>query len=152
RYVTLQQIATFVRDGEDVQIIDNATKEDLTNVTLAQIVYEQEKQGDSGRARTLRGLIQLGSERLMSTFRDGPVGKLIARSARTASADKSLWDEPAPSPDAADERLVAVVASLLAPVQELQAEVRRLEGRIAELERAANRTKGTRSEKGVNSQ
>ena len=35
RYVTLQQIAELVRDGEDVKIIDNKSKEDLTNVTLA---------------------------------------------------------------------------------------------------------------------
>jgi len=42
-YVTLPQIAEFVRAGEDVQIIDNRTKENLTSVTLAQIIYESEK-------------------------------------------------------------------------------------------------------------
>ena len=35
RYVTLQQIGEMVRAGEEVQIIDNATKEDKTDVTLA---------------------------------------------------------------------------------------------------------------------
>ena len=34
RYVTLLQIAEMVRGGEEVQIIDNNTKEDLTEVTL----------------------------------------------------------------------------------------------------------------------
>jgi hypothetical protein len=38
RYVTLLQIAEMVRAGEDVQIIDNATKEDKTDVTLALII------------------------------------------------------------------------------------------------------------------
>lgn len=88
RYVTLQQIAEYVRGGEEVSIIDNTTKEDLTNVTLAQIVYEEERKngpgGDVGRrgaptVGTLRGLIQQSGERLMSTLRDMPVGKLIAR-------------------------------------------------------------------------
>jgi polyhydroxyalkanoate synthesis regulator protein len=39
RYVTLLQIAEMVRSGEEVQIIDNNTKDDLTEVTLAQIIY-----------------------------------------------------------------------------------------------------------------
>ena len=34
RYVTLLQIAELLREGEEVQIIDNATKEDLTEITL----------------------------------------------------------------------------------------------------------------------
>ena len=50
RYVTLLQIAEYVRGGEEVSIIDNTTKEDLTNVTLAQIVYEEErKSGEEAR-------------------------------------------------------------------------------------------------------
>ena len=43
RYVTLLQIAEMVRAGEEVQIIDNNSKEDLTEVTLAQIIYEEQK-------------------------------------------------------------------------------------------------------------
>jgi hypothetical protein len=42
KYVTLLQIAEMVRGGEEVQIIDNNSKEDLTEVTLAQIIYEEE--------------------------------------------------------------------------------------------------------------
>jgi len=49
RYVTLLQIAEMVRTGEEVQIIDNNTKEDLTEVTLAQIIYEEQKQKASSR-------------------------------------------------------------------------------------------------------
>ena len=47
RYVTLPQIAELVRGGEDVQIIDNRTKENLTSVTLAQIIYESEKSAEA---------------------------------------------------------------------------------------------------------
>ena len=41
RYVTLLQIAEMIRANEDVQIIDNATKEDKTDVTLALIISEE---------------------------------------------------------------------------------------------------------------
>ncbi len=42
-YITLDEIKQMVKDGEDIRIIDNSTKEDLTNATLAQIIFEQEK-------------------------------------------------------------------------------------------------------------
>ena len=43
RYITLEQIADLIRDGQDVKIVDNNSKEDLTSITLAQIILEQEK-------------------------------------------------------------------------------------------------------------
>jgi polyhydroxyalkanoate synthesis repressor PhaR len=81
RYVTLQHIADFVRSGEDVQIIDNKTKDDVTSVTLAQIIYEEEKSGDGdGRSvRSLRDFIQDGRNRLLHSFFEGPMGKLVPR-------------------------------------------------------------------------
>lgn len=42
-YVTLEEIADMVREGEELTIIDNRTGDDLTTVTLAQIVFEEEK-------------------------------------------------------------------------------------------------------------
>ena len=42
-YVTLDEIADMVRHGEDISIVDNRNGDDLTTVTLAQIVYEVEK-------------------------------------------------------------------------------------------------------------
>ncbi len=42
-YVTLDEIARFIRDGEDLRVIANKTREDLTAVTLPQIVFEAEK-------------------------------------------------------------------------------------------------------------
>lgn len=112
RYVTLQQIAEYVRGGEDVTIIDNTSKEDLTNATLAQIVYEAEKHGaETGRPKTmgtLRSLIQNGgdliqnsSERLISTLREGPMGKLIAR--RDGDPEKIEPKAEAPRVESAEE-------------------------------------------------
>ena len=71
RYVTLQQIGEMVRAGEEVQIIDNATKEDKTEVTLALIISEALKsQPRSVPLGTLRDLIQERGERLLSQLRE----------------------------------------------------------------------------------
>lgn len=42
-YVTLEDIGEMIKQGEEVQIIDNETKEDLTGMTLAQIIFEEQK-------------------------------------------------------------------------------------------------------------
>jgi polyhydroxyalkanoate synthesis repressor PhaR len=110
RYVTLQQIAKLVREGEDVAIIDNTTKEDLTNVTLAQIIYEEEKNAsETDRAvasvGTLRHFIQQGGERLMTSLREGPVGKLIAR--KDEAPKEEVAPEPEPEPAKEPKRLLS---------------------------------------------
>ncbi len=43
RYVTLEDIAEMVRKGDEVQVIDHQTGEDLTSVTLLQVIFEEEK-------------------------------------------------------------------------------------------------------------
>lgn len=69
RYVTLNDIALLIRDGQDVQVTDHATGEDLTTITLTQIIFEQEKRQAGFLPRSvLTGLIQAGGERL-STLR-----------------------------------------------------------------------------------
>lgn len=57
RYITLQQIANLVQSGVDVQIIDNKTREDLTGVTLAQILLKAEKRNE--RALPLSTLTEM---------------------------------------------------------------------------------------------
>jgi polyhydroxyalkanoate synthesis repressor PhaR len=44
-YITHDDIARMVRAGEDLKIIDNKTGEDLTGVTLSQILFDREKEG-----------------------------------------------------------------------------------------------------------
>jgi len=68
----------MVRAGEDVQIIDNATKEDKTEVTLALIISEELKsQPRSVPLGTLRDLIHQRGEKLLTQLREGPIGRLI---------------------------------------------------------------------------
>jgi polyhydroxyalkanoate synthesis repressor PhaR len=44
-YVSLDQIATLIRAGETVEVVDNVTGEDITAQTLTQIVLEEGKRG-----------------------------------------------------------------------------------------------------------
>src|ERR1044071_9960510 len=65
RYVTLDQISEMIRNGDDVKIVDNKTKEDLTTVTLAQIIFEEEKKQKSFLPlNAMRNIIQSGGERI----------------------------------------------------------------------------------------
>jgi len=77
-YVTLLQIAEMIREGEDVQIIDNATKEDKTDVTLALIISEELRTKPRGiPLTTLKALIRNKGERILTQLREGPIGKLM---------------------------------------------------------------------------
>lgn len=46
-YVTLDDIATFIREGRDVQIVDLKTGDNLTRQYLLQIIAEHESRGDN---------------------------------------------------------------------------------------------------------
>jgi polyhydroxyalkanoate synthesis repressor PhaR len=164
RYVTLLQIAEMVRAGEEVQIIDNATKDDLTEVTLAQIIYEEQKQHSrSVPLQTLRDLIHQRGERLMTQLREGPLGRLLPSDqvpgaeggGEVVTVDEHQTYGGAPAKDdknaekkglldksrEAIENLqgtiderVRSVLASFSPIQQLQNQVQQLTTRIEELE------------------
>ncbi len=68
RYVTLDQIAEMIRAGEDVKIVDNNSKEDLTAITLAQIIFEEEKKASFLPLGALRNIIQTSGQSIQQTF------------------------------------------------------------------------------------
>lgn len=151
-YVTLLQIAQMIRDGEDVQIIDNASKEDKTDVTLALIISEELR--EKPRAiplSTLKALIRHKGERILTQLREGPIGKLIPREegegigsqppdpigedemsqgkeAKGLRATLEQWQ------GAIDERIRAVLPNFAA-FRDLELEVRRLAERLDAIER-----------------
>ncbi len=58
-YVTLDDIAKMIRTNEDVMVIDNKTKNDITAATLTQIIFEAEKKASTyAPLFTLREIIQ----------------------------------------------------------------------------------------------
>ncbi len=42
-YVTLEEIAQLIRTGKQVKVVNSASNQDVTTVTLAQIILEEEK-------------------------------------------------------------------------------------------------------------
>jgi polyhydroxyalkanoate synthesis repressor PhaR len=147
RYVTLLQIAEMVRGGEEVQIIDNNTKDDLTEITLAQIIYEEQKAHSRNvPLQTLKELIHARTEKVLADLREGPIGRLIpGGKVGEEKVDVSNKDVKPTLVDQAkekfeemqhqlDERIRAILTSFR-PLQQLQQEVRRLNERIEELER-----------------
>ena len=165
RYVTLQQIGEMVRAGEEVQIIDNKTKEDKTEVTLALILSEDLKsQPRSVPLAALRDLIQERGGRLLTQLREGALGRLIPNQP-SDGADAAAAPPPPPPPEEPVEerrasteerkpddkkgRLSELMESSLSSFDEriraivpsaksfaeLRDEVLRLQERVAELER-----------------
>jgi polyhydroxyalkanoate synthesis repressor PhaR len=97
RYVTLLEIAEFVRAGQDVQVVDNATKEDKTDVTLALIISEELKARPKGiPLNTLRSLILEHGERLLNQLREVPIKKLVTWDSDTSSSAAAGSDHDSP--------------------------------------------------------
>ena len=42
-YVNYEELARLIRDGQDVQVIDSTSKEDVTKAVLIQVILEEEK-------------------------------------------------------------------------------------------------------------
>jgi polyhydroxyalkanoate synthesis repressor PhaR len=98
RYVTLEQIADLIREGEDVRIVDNNSKEDLTSITLAQIIFEEEKKQKSFLPLgAMRNIIQSGGERLEELVSQAQ------KKVSTVFARKGGDHEGAPGEGAAEE-------------------------------------------------
>ena len=93
RYVTLAELASLVASGQDVAVLDQQTGEDLTNLTLAQVLLEGIRQGASRLPR-----------------------QVLTRLIRIAASPKAGWGEwPGPEEAAVRARSEAerLVAGLL---------------------------------------
>ena len=65
RYIKLGEVADMVDAGVELRIIDNTTKEDITRITMAQIIVERSRKGALGDSMTsLKGLIRNTGEQL----------------------------------------------------------------------------------------
>lgn len=70
QYITLEGIAALIRRGEDVHVIDYASGEDLTTLTLTQIILEEEKRQSGFLPRSvLSSLVKAGGETVGSLQR-----------------------------------------------------------------------------------
>ncbi len=137
RYVTLDEIAAMIKEGTEVRIVDNRTKEDLTSVTLAQIIFEEEKKKNQMPLSVLREIIRHPGESI-SGFIQKEVSPRVAsiREEAESRLDKLLRrDENAPRaegeaeepPAAAPAEDADAAAAGLSPADLLKASQRAFE-------------------------
>jgi polyhydroxyalkanoate synthesis repressor PhaR len=157
RYVTLEQIAEMIRGGEDVKIVDNNSKEDLTAITLTQIIFEEEKKQSFLPLSALRNIIQSGAnnltqltsvagERVRGIFKrekdeeggGGGNGEGASDEAGGGHPIREFLERSQQTFDEwqkkVDERIRSTMESL-SPLSTLEKEVRTLTQRLADLEK-----------------
>lgn len=149
RYVTLDEIASMIRAGAEVKVVDNRTREDLTSITLAQIIFEQEKKSSQTSLSTLLGLIRQGGDiaqqlvggadlrnRLQTVFsrghrNSGKAHELLAVSRDAIAALQRRMDERVRS--AIDG--VSHVGEVRKQLDEISTRLSELERRLEDMER-----------------
>ncbi len=110
RYISLEDIARWVREWQNVQVIDNGTAEDVTAQILTQIILEEGKRGTSFLPNELlHELVRAGEKAVTSGM--GQVQDTVDRFVRT-SIDR------------------------LGPVRQARHEMTHLRQRLAELEKS----------------
>jgi polyhydroxyalkanoate synthesis repressor PhaR len=137
RYVNLDDIAALVREGRAVQVVDAKTGQDLTRVTLTQIITEDAKDKPTGLPLELLRQLIVASDEVRQEF--------------VMWYLKSAFDTYQKVQDAVQNRLGEVQSAILSPVDmmkkflgapppapppktEPQPELEALRKRIAELE------------------
>lgn len=140
RYVTLEELEELIRAGKEISVVDVSTGEDLTSVTLAQIILEKERSHRTGLPTAfLHQLIQHGEawqDFVQKSFRSSL--ESITTSQREADrvfrewAGRAGWlmpRPPQPAPDAKPER-PSEADTLKDEVAALREQLRALEERL----------------------
>jgi polyhydroxyalkanoate synthesis repressor PhaR len=153
RYVNLDQIAALIRRGREVRVIDAKTGQDLTRVTLTQIITEDAKDKPTGLPLELLRQLIMASDQVRQEF--------------VMWYLKSAFDTYEKVQDAVQSRLGEIQSAILSPVDmmkrflggpdgqsapEGQSEIEILRKRVAELESdLSKRTASRRSGRGKSS-
>jgi polyhydroxyalkanoate synthesis repressor PhaR len=142
RYIKLEDIGVLVRGGKDVQVIDAKTGEDITRVTLTQIIVEDAKEQPTGLPLELLRQLIVASDRVGQEFIMWYL--------------KSAFDTYQNVQNSLQTRLTEMHSAALSPLQmmknfiqsssqekpaEAGEELQELRKRIAELEARANQPK-----------
>ncbi len=71
RYITLKGIAELIEQGSEVRVVDNESGEDITSVTLSQILVDTERNQRSVPGPILSDLIQRSGDALYAALKRG---------------------------------------------------------------------------------
>ena len=102
KYVNLEDIAGLIREGRDVQVVDAKTGQDLTRVTLTQIITEDAKEKPTGLPLELLRQLIVASDEVRQEF--------------VMWYLKSAFDTYQKVQDAVQSRLGEVQSAILSPV------------------------------------
>jgi polyhydroxyalkanoate synthesis repressor PhaR len=106
RYVNLETIAALIREGKQVEIVDAKTGQDLTRVTLTQIITEDAKDKPTGLPLELLRQLIIASDEVRQEF--------------VMWYLKSAFDSYQKVQDAVQNRLGEVQSAILSPVETMQ--------------------------------
>jgi len=105
-YVTLEDLAGMVKNGEDFTVVDAKTGEDITRSVLTQIIFEQENKGQNLLPITfLRQLIRFygdSIQNLIPTYLDFSIDSLVREQEKLRSQVTSAFGPNAFGPGALD--------------------------------------------------
>jgi polyhydroxyalkanoate synthesis repressor PhaR len=102
RYITLKGIADLIERGDDVRVMDNETGEDITSVTLSQILVDSERRDRAVPRTLLSDLIQKSGDALYGALKKGVgeaqdgIGELqrnVRRAVRAREEDAARFRE-----------------------------------------------------------
>jgi polyhydroxyalkanoate synthesis repressor PhaR len=102
RYVNLDQIAALIRQGREVRVVDAKTGQDLTRVTLTQIITEDAKDKPTGLPLELLRQLIMASDQVRQEF--------------VMWYLKSAFDTYQKVQDAVQSRLGEIQSAILSPV------------------------------------
>ena len=138
RYVTLDEIEEMIRNGQEISVVDAASGEDLTSVTLTQIILEKERSHRAALpAAFLHQLIKHGEawqdfvQRSMKSSLEGITSsqREMERVFHEWSA-RAGWGSPAPRGDARRDGAEGEAERLREEVSSLRERLRALEERL----------------------
>lgn len=134
RYVTLEDIAQMIKRGEEVRIVDNKTKKDLTAVTLAQILYEEEKSERSLLPLAiLKKIVQNRGEILFDAVRRGQ--QVLEKGVESVQEKAGEFGRGIEDMQSRIESRMSTLKDGVAAARDLRTEVGRLEEKIKTLEK-----------------
>ena len=130
KYVNLDDIAALIRKGEEVQVVDAKTGEDVTRVVLTQIIVDDARDSPAGLPLELLRQLIMVSDRAGQEF---IMWYLKAAFDAYHKVQESVQTQLSDVRTAALSPL-AVVKNLLAPQPTSEAEVEELRRRLVTLE------------------
>jgi polyhydroxyalkanoate synthesis repressor PhaR len=135
RYVNLEDLAELVRQGVDVQVVDAKTGEDLTRVTLTQIIMEDAKDQPSGLPLELLRQLIVASDRARQDFMMWYLKSAFDTYQKVQDSIQSQWSGVRSAATAPLETMRRFLGGTPpAPPPDESAQLEEMRRRIAELE------------------